>query len=160
MLPTPNPLYPGGEDTRPPKMHPERKALWVAALRSGEYKQARYQLRTPLFDEPGPGRWGYCCLGVACNTMDPNRWVCPSNAAEGVDSLNDASYEEATSVLPNSVIRWLWDLSSDAKIMGNMCDPHVLVTFRGQRRWARLSALNDDYDWGFRRIANVIEEQL
>lgn len=30
---------------------------WVAALRSGEYKQAQNQLRT---DE------GYCCLGVAC----------------------------------------------------------------------------------------------
>lgn len=39
------------------KMNPELKAKWIAALRSGEYKQVTARLRT---------REGYCCLGVLC----------------------------------------------------------------------------------------------
>lgn len=39
------------------KLPPEFKAKWVAALRSGEYKQCRGE----LFNGKG-----YCCLGVAC----------------------------------------------------------------------------------------------
>jgi hypothetical protein len=41
------------------KMNPEIKARWVAALRSGEYKQTRRKLR----DNNG----GHCCLGVLCD---------------------------------------------------------------------------------------------
>ena len=41
-----------------PKMNPEIKAKWVAALRSGEYKQGRGQLRSEDL---------FCCLGVLCD---------------------------------------------------------------------------------------------
>lgn len=50
-------------------MNPKLKADWVAALRSGKYKQARGALvrarfesgkRTSIYDG------GYCCLGVLC----------------------------------------------------------------------------------------------
>lgn len=40
-------------------MNPEVKAKWLAALRSGEYKQGRGQLHTP-------GNT-FCCLGVLCD---------------------------------------------------------------------------------------------
>lgn len=48
--------------------------MWVAALRSGEYEQARYQLNS--------GK-GFCCLGVLCDLAvkdggDP--WVQSRNA--------------------------------------------------------------------------------
>lgn len=54
----------------------ENAKLWVAALRSGKYKQTKYRLR----DEKG-----YCCLGVACqvfkeqtgNPVDFNRAMLP-----------------------------------------------------------------------------------
>lgn len=39
---------------------------WVAALRSGYYKQGKGKLR-PYEDK-------YCCLGVLCNLIDPNHW--------------------------------------------------------------------------------------
>lgn len=39
-------------------MNPEVKAKWVAALRSGEYKQAKGRLRDGD---------AYCCLGVLCD---------------------------------------------------------------------------------------------
>lgn len=38
-------------------MNPDIKSRWIAALRSGEYKQGRKRLRHA-------GR--YCCLGVLC----------------------------------------------------------------------------------------------
>lgn len=41
------------------KMNPTVKALWVAALRSGQYKQGVGRLRS--------ARNEFCCLGVLCN---------------------------------------------------------------------------------------------
>lgn len=38
-------------------MDAKLKADWVKALRSGEYKQARFRLKT---------EGGFCCLGVLC----------------------------------------------------------------------------------------------
>lgn len=40
-------------------MNPQVKTRWVEALRSGEYKQGRWQLR-----QPTAGETEYCCLGV------------------------------------------------------------------------------------------------
>lgn len=49
------------------KMDPEAKAKWVAALRSGKYKQTQLALYRPV-----PGRYpaGYCCLGVLNEVCD------------------------------------------------------------------------------------------
>lgn len=47
------------------KMNPAQKAEWVAALRSGEYKQAQNHLHTPH---------GFCCLGVLCDVIKPDAW--------------------------------------------------------------------------------------
>lgn len=44
----------------------ELKSRWLAALRSGEYKQGRGALR--VGDK-------YCCLGVLCNLYDSSCWV-------------------------------------------------------------------------------------
>ena len=46
-------------------MNPEIKAKWVAALRSGEYKQAKGQLRIGN---------SFCCLGVLCNLHAQAHW--------------------------------------------------------------------------------------
>ena len=40
---------------------------WVAALRSGKYKQTRKRLK----DKDG----SMCCLGVACDLIAPDDWV-------------------------------------------------------------------------------------
>lgn len=50
-------------------MNAERKAAWVAALRSGNYKQTKYVLRDPE---------GFCCLGVLCDISGAGRWVAES----------------------------------------------------------------------------------
>ena len=46
-------------------MTPEFKAKWVAALRSGKYKQGRGALRKGDT---------FCCLGVACDLIDKDGW--------------------------------------------------------------------------------------
>ena len=55
----------------------ENAKKWVAALRSGEYKQGQYNLRS---DQDH-----FYCLGVACDLYDSNKmgthgnrgyWVC------------------------------------------------------------------------------------
>lgn len=48
-----------------PKMKPEIKAKWLAALRSGKYKQTS----DVLHDERG-----MCCLGVLIDVVDPKGW--------------------------------------------------------------------------------------
>lgn len=77
-------------------MNPEIKAAWVAALRSGEYKQGRGQLRN-TDDE-------YCCLGVLCDL------AVKAGVTEWVFSLESTSYGcgayEATVVPPPEVREW------------------------------------------------------
>lgn len=46
-------------------MDKELLAKWIAALRSGEYKQTRNRLRDSR---------GYCALGVLCDVIDPTAW--------------------------------------------------------------------------------------
>ncbi len=38
---------------------------WLAALRSGKYKQGRLRLRSGD---------NFCCLGVLCDVYDPKEW--------------------------------------------------------------------------------------
>lgn len=45
-------------------MTPQQKIDYIAALRSGRYKQARGALYRASADPGEPG--SYCCLGVAC----------------------------------------------------------------------------------------------
>lgn len=48
------------------KLDPAFKAKWVEALRSGAYTQTKGRLRSP--------ENGFCCLGVACDLIDRDRW--------------------------------------------------------------------------------------
>jgi hypothetical protein len=58
-------------------MKAELKAQWVAALRSGDYKQGRYRLQEAD---------GFCCMGVLCVVAG---W--PTDDRDG--SVNSAPYD-------------------------------------------------------------------
>ena len=49
-----------------PKLTKKLKEEWVSALRSGKYKQGRGYLRNK--------EDLYCCLGVLCNIINPDKW--------------------------------------------------------------------------------------
>ena len=61
------------------KLNKRNLRAWLAALRSGKYRQGRGALRT--VDNT------YCCLGVAAK-------VCPKTLGQGVELGNDSSLRE------------------------------------------------------------------
>lgn len=82
-------------------MNPEVKALWMAALRSGEYHQAmgslHYRSEIP----------GFCCLGVLCDLAVKagvtDQRAIPNGERTGY-RCNNGTYE--TAYLPDTVLEW------------------------------------------------------
>lgn len=70
------------------KMNANVKKKWVAALRSGQYRLTRKQLR----------KVGFCCLGVLCDIHDPKKWE--------LEDVSLWSYDGQTESLPQSVREW------------------------------------------------------
>lgn len=86
-------------------MDAEKKAQWVAALRSGEYKQTAGVLyRTVGGMDPFDYPVGYCCLGVLTDLAVKDgvgEWSRTADCATHVHSLGHNDY-----VLPTSVAEW------------------------------------------------------
>ena len=127
-------------------MKPEVKAAWIAALRSGEYKQGRAQLRTG--DQ-------FCCLGVLCDIASKH----------GVGEWHESGAFKADghwegSLPPQVVIDWAG--------LGHI-NPRVGPVFDDDWRYG-LSDWNDgvqgtgddtDIDpHSFAEIADLIEKEL
>lgn len=116
----------------PYEMNQEVKALWLEALRSGDYRRAEGKLHRTANGEE------YCCLGVLCDLA-----VKAGLPVEVEPALRAyMRYDGFPDTLPESVMEWagLMDSSPDT--------PH-----------GELVALNDD-GMSFDDIANVIEEYL
>lgn len=105
----------------------EARAAWVAALRSGEYKQGRGALRA---DDR------YCCLGVACELHRLHEGGPDWDTRENGDNL---LYKGETACLPVSVQRWLG-----------------VSTFWGRFAGTTLADVNDK-GYPFSKIADLIE---
>lgn len=78
-------------------MNQEIKAKWVAALRSGNYEQGHYRLRS---------NDRYCCLGVLCDIVGGGEWIESDAGYKWFDKSILTSY-----ILPLSVQK-LANLSS------------------------------------------------
>lgn len=122
------------------KLDPDFKAAWLAALRSGNYRQGKFKLRKP--DDRDPDTQLFCCLGVACDiTGEPTA--------------------ELALPLRSSVAKW-YDcdeelLPCDGEFTLTVKASAFAVTFNDAE--TDLAALNDD-GLSFSKIANIIEEQL
>ncbi len=128
-------------------MNPERKALWLEALRSGEYTQGRNSLKR----EVGPDAARHCCLGVACEVYKretgEGEWVRHGEDLE-FTVRDDTGVDFSWSQLPAPVAEW-FDLD---------VNPYVFED-RGQRERDSLAGLNDA-GRSFREIADIIEQEL
>lgn len=116
-------------------MNPTIKKKWVKALRSGKYIQGKNKLQT------NDGK--FCCLGVLCDIHSKEKgkkWT----RSISFDTLN---YLDASGLLPNEVSKW-------AGLKDN--DPYVT----SPKHEKTLSELNDGGGYGFKKIANLIENQL
>ena len=114
-------------------MNKRIKKLWVAALRSGEYKQGRRRLRSNVNT--------FCCLGVLCNIHAQEH---PKIAAAQKDS---EQYMGSYARLPLAVCRWakFKPVHDEAiRIAGDL----------------NFLAAHNDKGVSFAKIADAIEEQL
>jgi hypothetical protein len=135
-------------------MDQDIKKRWVDALRSGEYKQARNYLSAGD---------GYCCLGVLCEIAVQDGVVFKDDDTyfSKENPHNDYSAEE----LPDAVRTW-----AGLDEIDHSGNPLSDVPYTGLGDWpvrrppgrenAHLSELNDDMDYDFNMIADVIERTL
>lgn len=114
-------------------MNKRIKRLWVAALRSGEYKQGHGQLRRR--------KDTFCCLGVLCNIHAQEH---PDIAAK---QKNQNVYMGEDGLLPDAVMRWA-GLRQD--------NPELL---NEKEQLVCLAELNDN-GVKFSKIADLIEKRL
>lgn len=114
------------------KMNPEAKAKVVAALRSGEYKQAIGYLH--------PEEGCFCVWGVICDVSEIARWT-PNIDGGGYRMFGHSA------VPPDSVEKWAgieWSKDDNVKING-----HVMGI-----------SDHNDCEVSFEVLAKAIEEQL
>jgi hypothetical protein len=128
------------------KINANIKKKWVAALRSGEYKQGRGWLRQ--IDAKGVER--FCCLGVLCDiytkeTTKRTSWKAPNKF------IGDTEYSFGgyTDMPPDNVNKWV----------GLGDTPWVSVPIKASRKYDSLYGLNDGGS-PFKKIADYIEAQL
>lgn len=118
------------------------KTMWVDALRSGKFEQGRNTLRVEV-----DGRPAFCCLGVLTEiAVGDGVTKRAGTGYKDVDS--DGLTHEEDGVLTASVQWWAGLPDSN---------PFVNTPDGGRRT---LSCLNDDEEYDFEQIADVIEEQL
>ena len=126
-------------------MKADIKTKWIAALRSGQYEQTDMRLRN---------NEGYCCLGVLCDLYSRETgeaWFETSNG--------DFSMHNSETTLPDKVQKWA-DLY-------HQHGAYVAVTKRYDEgedttihHAPSLTELNDQWQYDFHQIADVIEQQL
>lgn len=112
------------------KIDPAFKVQWLAALRSGTYEQADSALRK--FE--GGKSW-FCCLGVACDLLDPDAW--DHEPPPGLDIEG-------------------WELGWNDLPANNVDDLGFVNDVTGRK----LAGLNDSSGMDFSEIADWIEENL
>jgi hypothetical protein len=137
------------------KLRKPVKKAWLKALRSGEYKQARYSLRR----ETPEGGYKYCCLGVLCDLHRKivkkagANWTRPSTYGE------DDSY-----VLPIPVIKWAFEIvpQTKAKVKKRRITKESLCGLADPilPDHTSLVDLNDKKQYSFTKIAQKIEKYL
>lgn len=127
-------------------MNVENICKWIAALRSGDYKQGLDNLRS--FDDR------YCCLGVGCEVA-------------GIEAVWDDEnklyrYGGLAMFPPAAFYQWLGLLIPPDEEITDLNDNVVevlLPTYTSDWGWEySLSVLNDDQGYTFDQIADLIEE--
>lgn len=121
-------------------MNKEIKQQWVAALRSGDYRQGTGTLKNR--------RGEFCCLGVLCDLAEKAGVVTwKDNAMYHGYASPSFGHLAINSTLPLEVKIWA-DL--------NTRNPSVVY----DSEYEALSSLNDVLKLSLNKIADVIEKQL
>jgi hypothetical protein len=118
------------------KLDPAFKIRWVAALRSRVYLQGYGRLRRTRH-----GVTEYCCLGIACDLLNPD-WA----------MVNPDDSE--------LVFRWISPYSSDERPATSLSDTACSAIQLDNANQLFLMHMNDNEHWTLAQIADWIEENL
>lgn len=105
---------------------------WIAALRSGKYKQTVEQLQKSTHGYETED-CGFCCLGVLCDLA----------VDDGVDKWDTNSLSMADCVIPDHILKWSGLRTADGVVPGIK-----------ENLWQ----MNDNMRKSFSEIAAVIEK--
>jgi len=129
-------------------MNPDVKQKWIAALRSGDYKQTREQLRREN---------SYCCLGVLTDLYDKDETVEREDHWCGdlysYTCGEPKSKYKSESVLPQPVMEWAGLEEYNPTVKYSHCTKYPELNI------VSLAFLNDHENLNFEQIADIIEEQ-
>jgi hypothetical protein len=131
-------------------MNPEIKAQWVAALRSGEYKQGMGMLKT-LDGE-------YCCLGVLCDLAHKaGATNLVTSVSEIHGTIEGYGYGPSDNIMSDDVMTG--ELPEDVQAWAGLeeCNPAVKDSVG---HGVSLISLNDSEGHTFEQIADAIERDL
>lgn len=139
-------------------MKPEIKEKWIAALESGDYPQTMGKLQDDI---------GFCCLGVLCDlavkdgVINPPDWDAYAFAYYYPEAGVDEPYGGWNKgTLPAIVQRWAGLESDNPGVKAEVTrhddagKPHKVTAD------AALAELNDHHNYDFKRLAQLIREQL
>lgn len=127
------------------------KEEWIDALRSGQYEQTKGKLKRSRDQDTTFGeRAGFCCLGVYCDLVEKKnpgivKWD------EDDDFVYPATEEDE---------EWHDNQDNLVELTGELSPVFLdaLGLNRGQQ--STLIELNDDYDYDFQTIADVVESGI
>lgn len=100
-------------------MDAQVKAKWVAALRSGKYKQGQQNLKTKWLDNIVE----HCCLGVLCEIVGPTVAKEESHREhQELFAFRDVDGYVSTTMLPPGIRNAVGLLSTEASKLAGMND--------------------------------------
>jgi hypothetical protein len=139
------------------KLPPDIKREWIAALRGGEFKQAREALRTDTGRESG-----YCCLGVMAEVLDPG--VLRNDYGEEFmdeELLTNEPWCTAHGIrkVLEQPVTDTWDWAGFER-GPELHARHLRIAGRPWMVQSALVAMNDEGHCTFEEIADVIERNL
>lgn len=114
-------------------MNANAKEQWINALRSGEYKQGKKMLHNVEENT-------FCCLGVLCK----------------ISGLN---YNPKSPCVPQNVIMWS-ELNLVQPEVPLADIPEIKNKFEYWTNTIKLAHLNDEENFSFTQIADLVEKYL
>ncbi len=147
----------------PAPMHPEIKARWVAALRSGDYPQGTGALCHTATPDGMDSKSGFCCLGVlgdlyAQDFPERAKWI--DLEADGSRKALVINGQADTVYLHVAIVEWAGLDAVNPSVPRDDSDPEdpcPVGCTCGQR--ISLASVNDRGD-SFDEIADLIEAHL
>ena len=114
--------------------------LWIEALESGRYEQARFALR----QEAG----GYCCLGVLCDVSKLGTWKHVLVSADP-DLRIEFAHE-----------KWVYEIATGRNFVAMPDDMFAIETGLEWELFRELTLLNDFHGVDFRQIAQDLRDNV